>query len=203
MTLASRERHNVTELVDMMKDKITLLLLCMICLLSSSCQHEDPDAPVVPVKRTILVYMVASNSLGTNERDQLDLYEMDRVVELDELNGCRLLVYRIGPEEDTPVLFEIRKGKRGAVVHETLEVYDTTRGASVTASRMSQVIADAKLHAPAQDYGLILWSHGTGWAPTLTTRSDAPRRVFGEDNGATMALDQLAAAIPVGAFSWI
>lgn len=187
----------------MMKDRITLLLLCIICLLSSSCQHEDPDAPVVPVKRTILVYMVASNSLGTNERDQLDLYEMDRVVELDELNGCRLLVYRIGPEEDTPVLFEIRKGKRGTVVHETLEVYDSTRGASVTASRMSKVIADAKLHAPAQDYGLILWSHGTGWAPSLTTRADAPRRVFGEDNGSTMPLDQLADAIPVGTFSWI
>ena len=187
----------------MMKDKITLLLLCMICLLSSSCQHEDPDAPVVPVKRTILVYMVASNSLGVNRRDQMDLDEMDRAVEHGELNGCRLLVYRIGPDDDIPLLFEIKKGWRGTAEHQTLETYDGTKGASVTAARMSQVIADAKLHAPAKDYGLILWSHGTGWAPSLTTRAAAPRRVFGEDNGATMALDQLAAAIPVGTFSWI
>ena len=175
----------------------------MICLLSSSCQHEDPDAPVVPVKRTILVYMVASNSLGVNRRDQMDLDEMDRAVEHGELNGCRLLVYRIGPDDDIPLLFEIKKGSRGTAEHQTLETYDGTKGASVTAARMSQVIADAKLHAPAKDYGLILWSHGTGWAPSLTTRAAAPRRVFGEDNGATMALDQLAAAIPVGAFSWI
>ena len=147
--------------------------------------------------------MVASNSLGTNGRDQQDLDEMDRAVEFDQLNGCRLLVYRIGTESDTPLLFEIKKGKRGVIIHETLEVYDSTKGASVTTARMSQVIADAKLHAPAQDYGLILWSHGTGWAPSLTTRPNAPRRVFGEDNGATMALDQLAAAIPVGGFSWI
>ena len=186
-----------------MKNIISILLLFVICLQSTSCQHEDPDAPVTPVKRTILVYMVASNSLGSNGRDQQDLDEMDRAVESDQLNGCRLLVYRIGRESDTPFLFEIKKGKRGLVVHETLETYDSTEGASVTAARMSKVIADAKLHAPAQDYGLILWSHGTGWAPSLTTRPNAPRRVFGEDNGATMALDQLAAAIPVGGFSWI
>jgi hypothetical protein len=187
----------------MMKHKIAILLLCVFALLATSCQQDGPDTPEAPAKRTILVYMVASNSLGSNGRDQMDLDEMDRAVELDELNGCRLLVYRIGPEEDIPLLFEIKKGKRGAVLHETLEAYDGTRGASVTAARMSQVIADAKRHAPAQDYGLILWSHGTGWAPSLTTRAAAPRRVFGEDNGSTMALDQLAAAIPVGAFSWI
>ena len=174
-----------------------------MCLLVTSCQHEDPDQPVVPVKRTILIYMVASNSLGANKRDQQDLDEMDSAVEQDKLNGCRLLVYRIGTEDDTPSLFEIKKGKKGAVTHEVLEVYDATRGASVTATRMSKVIADAKLHAPAQDYGLVLWSHGTGWAPSLTTRNAAPRRVFGEDNGATMPVDQLAAAIPVGLFSWI
>lgn len=189
--------------MDIIKHKIKILLFCVIALLVTSCQHDDPDTPALPAKRTILVYMIASNSLGANERDQQDLNEMDHAVEMDELNGCRLLVYRVGLEEDTPLLFEIKKSKKGVVVHETLEVYDSTRGASVTAARMNEVITDAKHHAPAQDYGLILWSHGTGWAPSLTTRPNALRRVFGEDNGATMALDQLAAAIPVGGFSWI
>lgn len=190
---------------NLMKMKIiniTLLLIAM-CLAMTACQSDEPDQPAKVAKRTVLVYMVASNSLGSNERDQLDLNEMDDAIEREGLNGCRWLVYRVGPEGGQPELFELKEGKRGKVVHETLEVYDTTRGASVTASRMSKVIADAKLHAPAQDYGLILWSHGTGWAPTLTTRSDAPRRVFGEDNGATMALDELARAIPEGMFSWI
>ena len=186
-----------------MKHYIAILILCVIGLLTTSCQSEDPDAPVAPAKRTILVYMVASNSLGSNGRDKMDLDEMDRAVGQNALNGCRLLVYRIGTENDTPQLFEIKKDKLGNATHETLEVYDATRGASVTAARMSQVIADAKRHAPAQDYGLVLWSHGTGWAPSLTTKPNAPRRVFGEDNGATMALDQLATAIPVGGFSWI
>ncbi len=178
-------------------------MLCVISLLITSCQQDGPDTPEAPVKRTILVYMVASNSLGVNRRDQMDLDEMDRAVEHGELNGCRLLVYRIGPDDDIPLLFEIKKGWRGTAEHQTLVTYDGTKGASVTAARMSQVIADAKRLAPARDYGLILWSHGTGWAPSLTTRAAAPRRVFGEDNGSTMALDQLAAAIPVGAFSWI
>ena len=188
---------------EMAKHKIAILMLCVISLLITSCQQDGPDTPEAPVKRTILVYMVASNSLGVNRRDQMDLDEMDRAVEHGELNGCRLLVYRIGPDDDIPLLFEIKKGWRGTAEHQTLVTYDGTKGASVTAARMSQVIADAKRLAPARDYGLILWSHGTGWAPSLTTRAAAPRRVFGEDNGSTMALDQLAAAIPVGAFSWI
>ena len=132
---------------------ITLLLIAM-CLAMTACQSDEPDQPAKVAKRTVLVYMVASNSLGSNERDQLDLNEMDNAIEREGLNGCRWLVYRVGPEGGQPELFELKEGKRGKVVHETLEAYDTTRGASVTASRMSQVIADAELHAPAQDYGL-------------------------------------------------
>ena len=94
----------------MAKHKIAILMLCVISLLITSCQQDGPDTPEAPVKRTILVYMVASNSLGVNRRDQMDLDEMDRAVEHGELNGCRLLVYRIGPDDDIPLLFEIKKG---------------------------------------------------------------------------------------------
>ena len=181
---------------------ITLLLIAM-CLAMTACQSDEPDQPAKEAKRTVLVYMIASNSLGANTRDELDLNEMDDAIEREGLNGCRWLVYRVGPEGGRPELFEIKEGKRGKVVHETLETYDSTRNASVTVERMSKVIADAKRLAPAQDYGLVLWSHATGWAPSLSTRNAAPRRVFGEDNGATMPLDQLAKAIPEGMFSWI
>ena len=181
---------------------ISIVLALLLCLVMGSCQDDDPDNPV-PVKRTVLVYMVASNSLGVNTRDELDLNEMDNAIDREGLNGCRWLVYRVGPDGDNPLLFEIKKGKHGKIVHEPLEVYDTTRYASVTANRMRLVIADALRHAPARDYGLVLWSHATGWAPSLTPRNSAPRRVFGEDNGATMPIDQLANAIPEGVFSWI
>ncbi|MBR1804414.1 MAG: hypothetical protein IJ775_05880 [Muribaculaceae bacterium] len=179
------------------------LLLLSLCLLLTACGSDEPDELAAPVRRTVLVYMIATNSLGNNHRDLQDLDEMDQAVTAGGLNGCRWLVYRVGPDDDSPTLFEIKKNKHGTAVHEVLEVYPATQGASVTAQRMSEVIDDARRHAPAQDYGLVLWSHATGWAPSLTTRSSAPRRVFGEDNGATMPLHVLAGAIPQGVFSWI
>ena len=45
----------------------------VLCLLLAGCCHDEPDAPVQPARRTILVYMIASNSLGNNQRDQQDL----------------------------------------------------------------------------------------------------------------------------------
>ena len=179
-----------------------IIPLLALLLFFTACS-DDNNEPSAPARRTVLVYMIASNSLGSNERDLQDLNEMDQAIEREGLNDCRWLVYRVGLEDDAPVLFEIKKGNRGTAGHETLEVYDTTRGASVTRARMSKVIADAIRHAPASDYGLVLWSHSTGWAPSLKTRSGAPRRVFGEDNGATMSIDELARAIPAGTFSWI
>ena len=173
------------------------LLPLSLCLLLAACSSDEPDTPAAPARRTVLVYMVATNSLGANERDQQDLDEMDRAVTADGLNGCRWLVYRVAPGEQNPTLFEIKKNKHGTAVHEVLEVYPSTQCASVTAERMSEVIADARRHAPAQDYGLVLWSHATGWAPSLTTKAAAPRRVFGEDNGATMPLHVLAGGFPV------
>ena len=186
-----------------MRRPILLLLALVVCCLLVACSGDEPVVPSAPAKRTLLVYMIATNSLGSNQRDLQDLEEMDLAVLQGALNGCRLLVYRVGLDDAAPSLFEIKLDKRGDVVHQELIKYDTTRCASVTVQRFAQVIADAKREAPASDYGLVLWSHGTGWAPSLTTHANAPRRVFGQDNGATMPIDQLAQAIPSGTFSWI
>ena len=173
-------------------------------LVLAGCASDEPDVPAQPARRTILVYMIATNSLGGNQRDLQDLQEMDQAVTAGALDGCRLLVYRVSPGGDAPSLFEVKLNNRKEVVHETLLTYAATEGASVTPERMRQVIGDMKTEAPAQEYGLVLWSHGTGWARSLTTKAASPMlKDFGEDNGATMSLTQLAQGIPTGLFEWI
>lgn len=177
------------------------LLLAMIVLLTSC--SDEPNEPAQPARRTILVYMIATNSLGTNERDHQDLDEMDQAVAAGALDGCRLLVYRVGKDTEQPELFEINLDKQGAAVHILLNTYAGTQGASVTPERMRQVIADMKAEAPASEYGLVLWSHGTGWARSITTKAGIGMKDFGEDNGDTMTLTDLAQGIPTATFEWI
>ena len=177
------------------------LLLAMIVLLTSC--SDEPNEPAQPARRTILVYMIATNSLGTNERDHQDLDEMDQAVAAGALDGCRLLVYRVGKDTEQPELFEIKQDKKGNAVHNLLNTYASTQGASVTPERMRQVIADMKTEAPASEYGLVLWSHGTGWALSITTKAGIGMKGFGEDNGATMTLTDLAQGIPTATFEWI
>lgn len=171
-------------------------------LMLVSCGSDEPQ-PVQPARRTILVYMVASNTLGSNERDLQDLDEMDRAVAQGALDGCRLLVYRVSTGGEAPALFEIKQDKRGAAVHEALLSYNNEKGASVTPARITQVVTDVKELAPAREYGLVLWSHGTGWARSITTKSAIGTKDFGQDNGVTMSLTELAQGIPQGTFEWI
>lgn len=177
------------------------LLLAMIVLLTSC--SDEPNEPAQPARRTILVYMIATNSLGSNNRDKQDLEEIDQAVTNGALNGCRLLVYRTANDGQVPTLFEIKLNK-GKVVHETLLTYGNANGVSVTPERMRQVVFDMKAEAPANEYGLVLWSHGTGWARSITTKPlTSTLKDFGEDNGSTMSLTDLATGIPTGVFEWI
>jgi len=178
----------------------TFLVFLMIVM--GSCGSDEPEVPVQPARRTILVYMVATNSLGGNERDLQDLEEMDEAVSEGALDGCRLLVYRVSNNE-TPSLFEIKQDKHGSAVHEQMFTYSNEKGSSLTDERISQVVTDMKSIAPAQQYGLVLWSHGTGWARSIITKSTISPKDFGEDNGETMTITQLADALPTGIFEWI
>ena len=182
--------------------RIWVFMLAIIVSMVS-CSHDEPK-PEENAKRTILVYMIATNSLGSNHRDQQDLEEMDQAVANGALNGCRLLVYRVANDDQDPTLFEIRL-KKGKVEHVPLMTYGNAHGASVTPERMRQVVFDMKAEAPAKEYGLVLWSHGTGWARSLTTKASASSTLkdFGEDNGSTMSLTDLADGIPTGVFEWI
>jgi len=57
---------------------------------------------------------------------------------------------------------------------------------------MKQVLNDIIQMYPAQEYGLILWSHGTSWLP-----AGSSLRSFGEDSGEQMNIPDLAENLPI------
>ena len=125
--------------------------------------NDEPDIPPTPVNpdpvnTTVLVYMAASNSLGVQKNDSMDIREMQEAARAGHFNGNRLLVYHAGYQ--TPqTLSEITSD--GKIVR--LKEYSDDGLTSIHSARMKKVIADAKTTAPSNKFGLILWSHGDGW----------------------------------------
>lgn len=154
----------------------------------SSCKHDEPTPPQpVRVPRTVLVYMVANNNLGSSGFDAMDLVEMGTAAGNGHIGSGRLLVYH-APYNKDPMLLEIKAGGR-----DTLKVYDRSE-LSVSASRMGLVLDDMETVAPADDYGLVLWSHGTGWIHDGIP-GDSRLLSFGEEGGKKMNTSTLAEVI--------
>jgi hypothetical protein len=112
----------------------------------------------------------------------------------------KLVVYLDAPawSEDTcPQLLHIRQGRAIPV-----KQYGPHNSASGEVLRL--VIGDAMSMFPAGSYGLVLWSHGTGWLPQGAyddlTKSAAPSSAqpqsFGREGGSEIDIAALAEALP-------
>ena len=176
----------------------TILLLTVVSCSNDNEPTIKPDGP----SRTILVYMVATNSLSDNVAD--DIEEMMQGMTAVEGDDCHLLVYEANYNAD-PMLYEITSANGKASIS-PLKTYQTTTS-SASVERMSEVISDAVATAPAESYGLVLWSHATGWVRVLESASKSSGTVrpadFADDNGQWMTISDLARAIPDGLFDFI
>lgn len=166
-------------------------------------------------QRTVLVYMVANNNLISDATDNIE--EMLVGATRKSMEYGRMLVYYVPcaggnsvfPNEgDKHILFEVVvNNKSGKSSKKVLKTYDRTNALDPT--RVQSVIADTKNFASAKNYGIILWSHATGWFPAdaipiggprsasvnLWERRDPERpltKSFGDDGNKKMEIDVLA-----------
>lgn len=178
-----------------------VIAICSIAAFSSCGSSDEPAPPVSKTAhRTVLVYMLADNNLGTvNMYDSADLLEMDDGVRNGALNGGHLIVYHNRPhtnDNNPPQLLEITP--EGTKV---LKTYSDNLY-SVEAERMKQVLADMKSLAPADEYGLVLWGHATAW---MTENGDIDQRPrsYGSDRDKWMSLSSLGNVLSAERFAFI
>lgn len=168
---------------------LTYILLLVASTVAVSCKDkkEEPRPEPTPPHRTVLVYMVADNSLGSMGYDQADINEMIAGAQAGALNGGRLLVYRASQQYTygAPKLIEITP--EGEIV--TLKEYDAETY-SVDPARMEEVLADVERLAPADGLGLVLWSHANGWLGA-TPGTENRYKAFGDDRGQYMTIQSL------------
>ena len=174
-----------------MKFKLITLSI-ILCLGFTSCSENETPEP--RTTRTILVYMMANNSLNSFASKNIE--SMIEGATSKNLNGGNLIVY-YAPAGSPPELLRIKE-ENGVVKKIHLKDYEKQNSADPDVMR--SVIGEVVSQYPADSYGLVLWSHGTAWLP-----SDYQNKLkaFGQDGNNWMEIDDLAKGLPDDLFDFI
>ncbi len=143
-----------------MKHIVLPLLFVLSLFFLYSCKAVKTEESVYTKKqKTVLVYIIGNNSLSS---DAVSSFTQIRSGYIPENEG-NLLVY-FHTNTAGPVLYNITKNKEGEVVTDTAYVFPSRN--SATSTSIKQALSVSATLFPANEYGLVLWSHGTGWLPS-------------------------------------
>ena len=144
-----------------MKKYICFILLALVatCCLSSCEEVKGSPEEFQKKDKTVLVYMVANNDLSGNAITNFTDMQKGYVPSEDG----NLVVYYHYPNQN-PLLLNIYNNESGMVAIDT--VYRFPARNSATPASLTSAINVTATYFPADEYGLILWSHATGWLPS-------------------------------------
>lgn len=151
--------------------KIYLIGCALFLLLLTGCKEEEKLQPE-PVRKdmTVVVYIAAENSLSRFYHS--DLAEMESVADQIPLD-CNFVVY---VDSSTLPAIYLLNAQQGKVTYRTLNEED-----SCNPTTFRKNIRDIVQEFPAEHYGLVMWSHGSGWIPPAKAPGKVARTI-GIDN---------------------
>lgn len=162
----------------------------------------SPDVGSTEARRTVLVYAIAENTLSTAY--DTDAQELTTAAASSKIpDDCNILVYSDATSLPRITLFN----KYGTTTWKTWSSDQNSADSTV----MLSVLREMVQNYPSKSYSLVLWSHGSGWAPTersiqriydnLTARSQA--RAFGVDNGVNSSLTNGDYDMDISSVKWV
>lgn len=166
----------------------------------SSCSEADEPSVSLSDDCTVIIYMVATNSLDSSYL--IDIEEIKKAVEKMPADKINVLVYSV-VYGNAPQLYHVRNNGALPATMVSLCTYPDD-GMSLTPERMRQVVDDAMAQAPADSYGIFFWSHALNWLPA-NKANDIPRPsyCFGDDSGRAIDITDMADALPDEVFDFI
>jgi hypothetical protein len=164
--------------------------------------RQDKETDALPV-RTVIVYMVADNNLDYFALKDLNEMEQGWRPALDG-NLIAYVDRAEGANPAHPVAYKVEHDSTAAIASPIKKVY--AEHSSVDADVMRRVLSEIISDYPAQSYGLVLWSHGTGWLPAGVATGGgkgarpagaaARPQAFGKDGDEEMSIADLGRALP-------
>ena len=176
--------------------KAKYIVIFFLSLLSFvACDKEEVVIPTT-APRTVLIYFAGDNSLSGYVSQ--NLRAIKEGIERDGLNNGNLLIYT-DKQNEAPQLFQL-KLEADTIRQIVLETYDSNQNSASTET-LTQIIDKVQKEYPADSYGLVLWSHGTGWLPSDIY---SYLRSFGQDGKNNfMEINDLASALSKYHFDFI
>lgn len=171
---------------------VYFLFLLLFCF--SSCLFDGHDDEQDKLSRTVLVFLGRDNDLNGSIEDK-----RSAIIEGWEGKQGNLVIYQDLKAEGASL--EVISKEKGET--KTTILYEHVSENSADPEVLSRVINEAVLECPADYYGLILFSHGTGWLPDASFSS--PRSVVIDDFDVStwMNLPDFANALPDSLFDYI
>ena len=171
-------------------------------LLTASCTNEKSCSRCDMPKRTVLVYLAGDNSLSTEAWMRRDSLLAGWNPELGTL-----LIAEHSWQTGQPVLMKaVWNGSKA--ITEVLNTYGSDANMA-DPTIWKQVLADAATMVPSDHFGLVMFSHATGWLPEGAYEQysgylsrDVTRSLL-DGSGRQMNLDDFVNAIPDGMFDFI
>lgn len=163
-----------------------LFFIGMLLVLAVAC-HDDSPGPVNgEALRTVVVYLGVDNNFSGEDREKIESLVSGWK---SSFNGY-LLVYA-DPRGKAPYLTRIY-WKDGKAVQEEVRRYEESNSADPAVFR--RVLTEITEEYPAQSYGLVVLSHGSGWLPAQALAR--PQSII-TDGSSEMELKDFAGALPV------
>jgi len=138
---------------------VVFLILPLLLTLSCSCNKDD-DSGII---RTVLVYIAADNNLSNTANS--NIYSMNSAI-------------RSGMKNVNLLVFVDRINYNPALLHLHDAVIDTVKTFPEMDSTDPDVFRDVieyvRKNYISDSYGLVMWSHGTGWLPASQLHFVAP-----------------------------
>lgn len=173
-----------------MNKRVKILLYLLFPLFFYSCITEGGGE--VSIERVLMVYFAGDNNLSGEVPQKIEAIRKG----WDANGKYRILIYRDMMNAE-PELLEIVR-EEGVNVLNVLRTYPEENSANKTV--FSRAISEMLELYDASSYGLLLFSHASGWLPKGTLLK--PRSVF-MDGQNEMELTDFAEAIPDGVFDCI
>jgi len=173
------------------------VLLLLLCQLLCSCEEESHNHSPL---RTLLFYLCGDNNLSSEVAAKI---EQIRAAPISP--ACRVVIYA-DTHDARPQLWEVLPAARGNTLQLVQEYAESN---SADAEVFSSILSEVKERYPSPSYGLVLFSHATGWLPegaydnpSAYSRSADVRSVI-KDGNSEMEIQAFAAAIPDGMLDFI